>query len=217
MPIAPLEDLNARLAKLASQPGPLLLVLVGPNGAGKSTFYQRRLAGIPLPFINADVLARTLIQAGSPEGETTERLAAELAEKKRRELVARRESFITETVFSDPVGAKVKALHAAQAAGYTVVMIFVCVDSAELTALRVESRVRDGGHSVPPDKIAARYERMRGNVKRALAFVDFAILVDNSSFETPHRPVAATAAGEVIHRNLPLPWWAEEVLPENRA
>lgn len=213
MPAWPSEDVFARLAQLAHRSGPLLLVLVGPNGAGKSTFYKRHLAAIPLPFINADVLAQALIQVGSPTGEDTERLAAELAEKKRRELMAKRESFITETVFSDPVGAKVQALRDAQAAGYTVVLIFLCVDSAELTALRVESRVRDGGHNVPAGKIAARYERMRRNVKMALTFVDFAILVDNSSFDTPLRPVAATDKGKVIYRNPPLPWWAEEVLP----
>lgn len=214
MPASPPEDVFARLAQLAQQPGPLLLVLVGPNGAGKSTFHKRYLAAIPLPFINADVLAQALIQAGAPAGEETERLAAELAEKKRQELVAKRESFITETVFSDPVGAKVQALRDAQAVGYTVVLIFLCVDSAELTALRVESRVRDGGHNVPSDKIAARYERMRKNVKMALTFVDFAIVVDNSSFETPLRPVAATSKGSVTYRNPPLPWWAEEVLPK---
>lgn len=214
MPASPPEEVFARLSELAQQPGPLMLVLVGPNGAGKSTFHSRYLAAIPLPFINADVLAQTLIQAGAPAGEETERLAAELAEKRRRELVTERESFITETVFSDPVGAKLQALRDAQAVGYTVVLIFLCVDSAELTALRVQSRVRDGGHNVPPDKIAARYERMRKNVKVALTFVDFAILVDNSSFETPLRPVATTSGGTVTFRNPPLPWWAEEVLPK---
>lgn len=202
----------SKLAELASLEQPLLLILVGPNGAGKSTFYQRYLAAISLPFINADVLARTLVQSGAPEGEVTERLAAELAEKKRQELLGKRESFITETVFSDPVGSKVEGLRKAQSAGYLVVMIFICVDSPQLTALRVASRVQDGGHSVPPDKITARYERMRLNVKAALPFVDFAILVDNSSIQSPHRPVAATAGGKVIFRNPPLPWWADEVL-----
>lgn len=215
MPSPPQEDVLALLTELSRQTGPLMLVLVGPNGAGKSTFYKRHLAAISLPFINADVLAQALIKAGAPEGEATERLAAELAEKKRQELVSKQESFITETVFSDPAGAKVQALRDAQAAGYAVVLIFLCVNTAELTALRVESRVKDGGHNVPSDKIAARYERMRGNVKVALTFVDFAILVDNSSFETPLRPVAATSKGKVIQRNPPLPWWAEEVLPKS--
>lgn len=215
---APLPDVVATLLEqLARQSGPLLLVLVGPNGAGKSTFYQRYLGGgIDLPFINADVLARTLIEAGAPEGDATERLAADLAERKRQELVTRRASFITETVFSDPVGAKVQVLRVAQTQGYRIVMIFVCVDSAELSALRVETRVKDGGHNVPPDKIAPRYERMRRNVKAALTFVDFGVVVDNSSFDVPLRPVATTANGKVVYRNPPLPWWAEEVLQDLR-
>ncbi len=213
MPTSLPNVILAQLAKLTQQAGPLLLVLVGPNGAGKSTFYQQYLSSIKLPFINADLLAKTLIVAGAPEGESTERLAADLAEKRRREMIAKRENFITETVFSDPVGEKVQSLREAQAAGYTVVLIFICVESAELSALRVQSRVQDGGHRVPPEKIGPRYERMRKNVKAALAFVNFAIVVDNSSFNTPLRPVAATAQGKVVYRNPPLPWWALEVLP----
>lgn len=205
-------DPFARLAELATRPGPLMVILVGPNGSGKSTFYQRHLSAIPLPFVNADVLARTLVDAGAPGGESTERLAAELAEKKRRELIADRRSFVTETVFSDPVGAKVKSLRDARDSGYTVVLVFVCVDSPELTALRVRSRVQDGGHDVPHEKIISRYHRMRANVRASLAFVDFAVIVDNSSFRTPHRPVAATAGGSILMKNPPLPWWAEEVL-----
>jgi len=203
----------AQLSELAHGPGPLLVVLVGPNGAGKSTFYQRYLQATALPFINADVLARTLIEAGAPAGEATERLAADLAGKKRREMIAQKISFVTETVFSDPVGAKVQGLRDAQAAGYAVCLIFICVESAELSALRVETRVLAGGHDVPRDKIAGRYERMRKNVKAALAFVDFAVIVDNSSLDDPLRPVAVAAEGRVLEVYPPVPWWAEEVLP----
>jgi predicted ABC-type ATPase len=203
----------ARLSELAKGSNPLLVVLVGPNGAGKSTFYRRHLQGIKLPFINADLLARALVDAGAPVGEATERLAADLAERRRQEMMEKRASFITETVFPDPVGAKVDALPAAQSAGYAVVLIFVCVESAELSALRVQSRVLDGGHDVPRDKIAPRYERMRVNVKTALNFVDLAIVVDNSSLDHPLRPVASTALGQVVYLNPPLPWWAQDVLP----
>jgi predicted ABC-type ATPase len=123
---SPPEEVFDLLAALAAKEQPLLLILVGPNGAGKSTFYQRYLSTISLPFINADVLARTLVEAGAPEGEATERLAADLAEKRRQDLLSKRESFITETVFSDPVGSKVEGLRTAQATGYAVAMIFVC-------------------------------------------------------------------------------------------
>jgi len=202
-----------QLSTLAQKSGPLLLCLVGPNGAGKSTFFQRYLKVTNLPFINADLLAKALIENGAPSGEETERLAANLANKKRTEMIAKRESFITETVFSDPVGAKVQLLRDAQSAGYAVILIFICVESAELSALRVESRVADGGHDVPRDRIVARYERMRKNVKVALTFVDFAVIVDNSSLDHPLRPVASLSKGQTISIEPPLPWWAEEVLP----
>ena len=35
---------------------PLLIVICGSNGAGKSTMRRIALAGIPIPFVNADVL-----------------------------------------------------------------------------------------------------------------------------------------------------------------
>ncbi len=207
------RDALSHLADLAKAAGPLMVVLVGPNGAGKSTFHARHLKATGLHFINADLLARTLVENGAPQGEATERLAARLADQTRREKVAARESFITETVFSDPVGAKVQFLRDAQTAGYTVILIFVCVESAELSVLRVQTRVLDGGHDVPREKIPKRYERMRANVRTALTFVDFAILVDNSSLDHPLRPVAATACGRVISAADRLPWWAAEVLP----
>jgi len=78
-----------------------------------------------------------------------------LADKKRRELISKRASFITETVFSDPVGAKIQAFRNAQSAGYTIILIFVCMESAELAALRVQSRALAGGHDVPLEKIVA--------------------------------------------------------------
>ena len=201
-----------QLADIAVGTGPLLIILVGPNGAGKTTLYEQRLRGLPLPFINADSIARALYESGAPTGDETERLAAQLAEQRRQDLISRKESFITETVFSDPVGAKVAALKAAQAAGYLIVLLFVCVTSAELSALRVQTRVLAGGHDVPPDRIAPRYERMRKNVRAALAFVDYAILLDNSALDHPLRPVAVVSHGRIVEHATSLPWWAAEVL-----
>lgn len=201
------------LSELTQGNGPVLLVLVGPNGAGKSTFFRRYLSGVGLPFINADLIALSLTEAGAAPGESTERLAAKMADRQRQDLISEGRSFMTETVFSDPVGAKVSELQRAQKLGYSICMVFMCVDSADLSVLRVKSRVQSGGHNVPGDKIVARYERMRSNVKSALTFVDFAVLVDNSSFSQPLRPVATTAKGRVTHRIANLPWWAEDVLP----
>ncbi|HMO05709.1 MAG TPA: hypothetical protein PKC67_14845 [Kiritimatiellia bacterium] len=79
-------------------PAPTLIMLAGPNGAGKTTFYRAFLQDRGLPFINADQLALRL-SLGAYE-------AAEIAETIRYRLLEERVSFITESVFSDPAGAK---------------------------------------------------------------------------------------------------------------
>ena len=100
----------------------VVVALAGPNGAGKSTFYRAHLRDAGLRFVNADDLAR---QVGLDAYE-----AAAVADRLRRELVAARESFVFETVFSDPSGEKLEFLRSATEAGDTVVLCFIGLDSA---------------------------------------------------------------------------------------
>jgi predicted ABC-type ATPase len=88
---------------------PIIVAVAGPNGAGKTTFFHAHLAAAGLRFVNADVLAAEL--AVEPYE------AARLADALRRALVGRRESFVFETVFSDPVGDKVAFLAEAAQCG----------------------------------------------------------------------------------------------------
>jgi predicted ABC-type ATPase len=139
---------------------PIIIALAGSNGAGKSTFYESFLADTGLRFVNADVLAAAL-EVGAYE-------AAELATAIRSALVLQRESFVFETVLSDPVGTKVEALASCAAMGYTVVLIFIRVDSVEESIRRVAMRVSQGGLDVPDEKLRARFERTQANLVRAI-------------------------------------------------
>ena len=120
---------------------PIVVAIAGPNGAGKSTFYQAHLKNVGLQFVNADDLAREL--ALEPYE------AAGVADAVRRQLLSRKESFIFETVFSDPVGEKLSFLKEAEDAGYTVVLCYVGLSSAAVSKTRVSMRVSQGGHDVP--------------------------------------------------------------------
>src|SRR5271168_4192590 len=90
---------------------PVLVAVAGPNGAGKTTFYHAHLQAAGLRLVNADVIARELdIDAYK---------AAQIAASIREELVLQRESFVFETVFSDPAGEKLSALKQSARSGYT--------------------------------------------------------------------------------------------------
>lgn len=187
---------------------PFIIVLAGPNGAGKSTFYELFLDGIPVPFVNADRIAKTLRRApGAPDYE-----AAKIAEGERQRLVAERQSFVMETVFSDPAGDKAGFLRRARDTGYFVALAYIGLDNPGLAAARVAHRVRNGGHAVAPDRVAARYGRSLANLRNALGFVDHAWLYDNSA--VPFRRVAETARGHVLMQVPKLPGWAAGVLPK---
>jgi predicted ABC-type ATPase len=83
-----------------------------------------------------------------------------------------------------------------QSQGYVVVLIFIGLDSADLSRGRVMERVEAGGHDVPDDKIVTRFPRTFTNLRQALSFVNQALLFDNSSADEPYRFVAEFRDGK---------------------
>jgi predicted ABC-type ATPase len=184
---------------------PILVVLAGPNGAGKTSFYRTYLRTSGLRFMNADVLAQELrIDAY---------LAAKLADQLRRQLIEQRESFIFETVFSDPVGDKLGFLKQVESLGYTVVLFFIGLASPSVSDERVAMRVSKGGHDVPANKLVERFPRVMRNLRRALSERANVRVYDNSDLRRPYRLVATTENGQGIKLRKPVPQWLSELLP----
>jgi len=178
---------------------PLIVALAGPNGAGKSTFYHAHLRLAGLRFVNADVLARAL--------KINPYEAATVADSLRRELVRQGESFVFETVFSDPVGDKLGFLRDAAAAGYTVVLCFIGISGADVSEQRVAMRVTQGGHDVPTEKLESRYPRTMANLTTALLEIPYVWIFDNDDLRTPYRLVAVYERGKLVALHRPIPRW----------
>jgi predicted ABC-type ATPase len=185
---------------------PLLVLVAGPNGAGKSTYYEAFLSDPSLPFLNADILAA---ESGLDSFE-----AARVLDAKRARLIESKQGFVTETVFSDPKGAKLDMLRAAVEAGFDVKLIFIGLESAELSARRVAQRVAHGGHDVPLEKIAARYQRTLDNLKAAITALPDITIIDNSSATEPYRLLARFVNGNLVERaDGPMPAWTKGIIP----
>jgi predicted ABC-type ATPase len=184
---------------------PIIVALAGPNGAGKTTFYGAHLARAGLRFVNADELARELAVDAYE--------AAKVAKNVREALVEQRESFVFETVFSDPVGEKLEFLKRASALGYTVVLCFIGLESPELSGERVGMRVMQGGHDVPSEKLAARYPRTMVNLRRAIRELPHVLVFDNSDLARPLRKVAEFMNGAPLEFPEPAPPWLRRVAP----
>jgi predicted ABC-type ATPase len=179
---------------------PIIVALAGPNGAGKSTFFNAHLATAGLRFVNADLLAREL-DLGAQQ-------AMAAADALRAELIRQGESFITETVFSDPVRAKLSLFTKAMEQGYTVVLLYLGVSGPERCDERVAMRVSQGGHDVPADRLVARYPRTLANLRAALPLLSAVLVYDNDDLRRPYRLVAKAVGGKVEEMVTDLPaWW----------
>jgi predicted ABC-type ATPase len=184
---------------------PTLVAIAGPNGAGKTTFYFSHLEATGLRFINADVLAREL--------HLEPYAAARVADSLRRELLAQRESFIFETVFSDPVGEKLEFLKHAPLVGYNTILCFIGISTAQASDQRVAMRISQGGHDVPGGKLIERFPRTLANLRTALRELPHVWVFDNDDLRRPFRLVAIVEDGRRVKLDKPVPKWLKPLLP----
>jgi predicted ABC-type ATPase len=184
---------------------PVIVAVAGPNGAGKTTFYHAHLRAAGLRFVNADELAREL--------HLEPYAAAGVANTIRMELVKQRESFIFETVFSDPVGEKLAFLKSAAEAGYNTILCFIGITGPGVSEQRVAMRVSQGGHDVPTGKMVERFPRILENLKVALRDLPHVWVFDNNDLRTPYRLVAVFESGRAVKLHRPVPRWLKPLLP----
>lgn len=178
---------------------PIIVAIAGSNGAGKTSFYHAHLRQSGLRFLNADVIAR--------EMQIDPYAAARALTALREEFVKQRESFIFETVFSDPVGDKLGFLKKAIASGYQVVLCFIGISDPDVSEQRVAIRVSQGGHDVPRDKLIARFPRTIANLHAALQQLPLDLIFDNDDLRHPFRHVATYQHGRRVFAQPPLPKW----------
>jgi len=183
---------------------PLAIVVAGHNGSGKSTMWRKSLSSqVRIPLVNADRMMMAVLPEPGSDGELVEwaRLLRDTDEgwmKVAREGVQAfvghamqaKVPFAFETVFSywepQPDGSvlsKLDLISDMQKAGYFVLLIFVGLTDVDLSVLRVQSRIAENGHAVPPDRLLTRFPRTQQAINAAIKIADAAILTDNSRDE----------------------------------
>jgi predicted ABC-type ATPase len=196
---------------------PVFYLLAGPNGAGKSTLYRAAVQTGLIPaqaeFVNADLHESEHLRHVSGAQQRS-RLAREWADQRRAACLTEGRDFVSETVFSHT--SKLDLISSAQRTGFAVVLLVVCVDDAQQLPGRVRQREAEGGHTVPVERILARYPRTVRHLSVAVRRADLALLYDTSTparrVVQPPRLVARLAGGDLRWQAEVLPAWAAQVL-----
>ncbi len=133
-----------------------LVVVGGPNGSGKSTFAEEFVSRYGIEYLGADAIAAEL----APEHPLSARVEA--GKQFVRRLEAAIEAGHSRVVESTLSGRGLAHhLQNAKVAGYTVMLVFVTLDSPELCIARIQERVIQGGHPVPEADVRRRFGRAR--------------------------------------------------------
>ncbi|MEQ1607227.1 MAG: zeta toxin family protein [Pyrinomonadaceae bacterium] len=105
-----------------------------------------------------------------------------LADFLHERLIESRISFSFETVMSHPN--KINLLDRSHTGGFRNYLYYVATEDPEINISRVKTRVLEGGHDVPTDKLVARYYRSLENLLDAVRATDRTYIFDNSGTES---------------------------------
>ena len=174
---------------------PRLYIISGCNGAGKTTASYSLLPEMLdcKEFVNSDEFAKGLSPFDPSKASIQ---ASRLMLMKIRYLLKRQEDFAVETTLATRT--LLKIVKGAQAAGYTVTLLYFWLNSPDLAVERVRARVEAGGHNIPEETIRRRYNTgIYYFFKLYAPISERWILADNS--QIPFRVIAEGSKDEVIN------------------
>ena len=162
-------------------PKPEIVVIAGPNGSGKSTYTEfivgpNQFADESFEYINADDIQK------STNCDALD--AAVLATEKRETALKEKRNFAFETVLS--TRRNLDLLIKAKDQGYFIRCFYFLTANASINVHRINSRVEEGGHGVPEEKIRSRYAKALSLIPELVNVCDSLNVWDNST-EKPYR------------------------------
>ena len=176
-------------------------IIGGVNGAGKSSLTgslraERTDLGI---VVDPDQLTA---QCGGDEYE-----GGKLAVRRIETALADGVNFTQETTLSG--GYSKRLCRRAKQAGYFIRLYYVGVSSAEESLLRIENRVRKGGHDIPVQDVRRRYEKRFADLAAVVPYCDEVHFYDN---ENGFQEVAFYQNGTVFPLTDHLPQWLHDFI-----
>jgi predicted ABC-type ATPase len=96
--------------------------------------------------------------------------------------------------------------------GFRVYLYFISLDNPNMNIGRVKTRVEQGGHDVPEDKIRERYQRTMDQLLDAIKLADKSFIFDNSYSEPKLFAISNNDELEIIDTEFIPSWFQTNVL-----
>lgn len=151
-------------------------IFAGVNGAGKSTlFYLEKSSDLGIR-LNCDEILSSL--GLKWEESRAQILAGKKLLQLQRECIESGVSFNQETTLC---GQSIfNAVKQAKEAGYTILLRYVGVETAEIAKERVRKRIESGGHGISDESIERRFFTSQENFLKIYPLCNDVIIYDNT-------------------------------------
>ena len=149
-------------------------IYAGVNGAGKSTLYKVTGCVGNDSRVNSDEM---LAASGGDWRNKTQQLSS------MREAVIKINYYIKEGISFNQettLAGNVNFIKMAKEQGFTIHLIYIGLESAELAVQRVKRRVEEGGHGVEEEVIRRRYEASLTMLQKVLPMCEYVDIYDNT-------------------------------------
>lgn len=151
-------------------------IFAGVNGAGKSTlFYLEKSSDLGIRLNCDEILSSLGLKWEEPRAQI---LAGKKLLQLQRECIESGVSFNQETTLC---GQSIfNAVKQAKEAGYTILLRYVGVETAEIAKERVRKRIESGGHGISDETIERRFVTSQENFLKIYPLCNDVIIYDNT-------------------------------------
>ena len=149
------------------------VIIAGVNGTGKSSF-RGVLDGQGANLghiIDPDEIAK--------KNNGNNFLAGKAAVNEIRECLSKNITFTQETTLSGKT--VLNTIRQARKQGYYIILYYIGLNSSEESILRIDNRVKKGGHYIPSDAVKRRFSKRFEALKVILDYCDEAVFYDNEN------------------------------------
>lgn len=156
-------------------------------------------------YINADLIAKAL-SPFNPESNSNSIEAGRIMINRINKLIDEKVSFAFETTLSSRSFDRL--IEKAKKKNFRINIIFLWINDYKVAFRRVESRVKEGGHSIPTDIIKRRYYRGMFNlINIYLEISDYILIVDNSGIKPQRIAEIKVESGNMVKNIYKLSKW----------